>query len=133
VKFILDHLLIIGIVLVSGGALLWPVLTQRGKKASPAQATLLINRGKTTIVDVRSAEEFATGRLPDAINIPAADLSNRVGELEKSKSKTTIVVCQKGTRAFSAAKVLEKAGFTDVVVLDGGVAAWQAAGLPMKK
>lgn len=132
-KFILDHLLIIGIVLVSGGALLWPVLTQRGKKASPAQATLLINRGKTTIVDVRSAEEFATGRLPDAINIPAADLSNRVGELEKSKSKTTIVVCQKGTRAFSAAKVLEKAGFTDVVVLDGGVAAWQAAGLPMKK
>ena len=132
-KFILDHLLIIGIVLVSGGALLWPVLTQRGKKASPAQATLLINRGKTTIVDVRSAEEFATGRLPDAINIPAADLPNRVAELEKSKSKTTIVVCQKGTRAFSAAKVLEKAGFTDVVVLDGGVAAWQAAGLPMKK
>ena len=132
-KFILDHLLIIGIVLVSGGALLWPVLTQRGKKASPAQATLLINRGKTTIVDVRSAEEFAAGRLPDAINIPAADLGKRVGELEKSKSKTTIVVCQKGSRGFSAAKVLEKAGFTDVVVLDGGVAAWQAAGLPMKK
>ena len=132
-KFILDHIFLIGIVLVSGGALLWPSLTQRGKKASPAQATLLINRGKTTIVDVRSSEEFATGRLPDAINIPAGDLAKRVGELEKSKSKTTIVVCQKGTRAFSAAKVLEKAGFTDVVVLDGGVAAWQAAGLPMKK
>jgi rhodanese-related sulfurtransferase len=44
-----------------------------------------------------------------------------------------IVVCQKGTRAFGAAKVLERAGFTDVVVLEGGVAAWQAAGLPMKK
>ena len=132
-KFILDHIFLIGIVVVSGGALLWPSLIQRGKKATPAEATLLINRGKTTIVDVRSAEEFAAGRLPDALNIPAGDLSQRLGELEKSKNKTMIVVCQKGTRGFSAAKVLEKAGFNDVVVLDGGVAAWQAAGLPMKK
>lgn len=132
-KFILDHIFLIGIVLVSGGALLWPSLTQRGKKATPAQATLLINRGKTTIVDVRSAEEFAGGRLPDAVNIPAAELAKRAGELEKSKNKTVIVVCQKGTRAFGAAKILEKAGFTDVVVLDGGVAAWQAASLPIKK
>jgi len=133
VKFDLYHIILIGIVVISGGALLWPVLTQRSKKASPAEATLLINRGKTTIVDVRTAEEFGTGRLPESVNIPAADLANRLGELEKSKSKTVIVVCQKGTRAFSAAKVLEKAGFTDVVVLEGGVAAWQAASLPMKK
>ena len=44
VKFFIDNIFLIAIVLLSGGALLFPVLTQRGKKASPAEVTLLINR-----------------------------------------------------------------------------------------
>jgi rhodanese-related sulfurtransferase len=133
VKFVLDHIFLVGIALLSGGALLWPVLTQRGKKASPQQATLLINRGKATIVDVREAAAFAEGHLPDARNIPAGELGKRVGELDKFKNRTAIVVCQKGARAFGAARILEKAGFADVVVLDGGVDAWKTQGLPTTK
>lgn len=132
-KFFIDNLFILAIVLLSGGALLWPVLTQRGKRASALQVTQLINRGKATIVDVRDAAEFAKGHLPDAKNIPLAELPNRIGELEKAKSKSVIVVCQSGARAATAAGKLEKAGFTDVHNLEGGIAAWQTAGLPIAK
>ena len=132
-KFILDHIFLVGIAVLSGGALLWPALTQRGKKASPQQVTLLINRAKATIVDVRDAAAFGAGHLPDARNIPLGELAKRSGELEKFKNRTAVVVCQKGTRAGSAATILEKAGFADVVVLDGGIEAWKTQGLPITK
>lgn len=132
-KFFIDNIFIVAIVLLSGGALLWPVLTQRGKRASAQAVTLLINRDKATIVDVRDAAEFATGHLPNARNIPLADLDSRIGELDKLKSKSVVVVCQSGARASAAAGKLAKAGFTDVVNLDGGIAAWKTAGLPLAK
>jgi rhodanese-related sulfurtransferase len=133
VKFLLDQIFLIGIVVVSGGALLWPVLTQRGKKASAQEVVQLINRAKTTILDVRDGAEYASGHLPDAKNIPLAELGTRIGELDKMKNRTIVVVCQKGNRAFGAAKVLERAGFEQVVVLEGGQAAWQTAGMPLAK
>ena len=132
-KFFIDNIFLLTIVLVSGGALLWPLLTQRGKRATPQDVTLLINRSKATIVDVRDAKEFAEGHLPEAKNIPLADLDKRIGELDKFKSKSVVVVCKTGARASAAAAKLAKAGFTDVVNLDGGVAAWQKAGLPLAK
>ena len=132
-KFFIDNIFILAIVLLSGGALLWPVLTQRGKRATPQEVTLLINRDKAAIVDVRDATEFATGHLPNAKNIPLADLDSRIGELDKLKSKSVVVVCQSGARASAAAAKLAKAGFADVVNLDGGVAAWKTAGLPLAK
>lgn len=132
-KFILDHIFIVAIVVLSGGALLWPALQPRGKRASPLQATQLINRGKTTILDVRDTAEFSNGHLRDAKNIPLADLAGRIGELDKSKTRTIVVVCQSGARADKAVRQLAAAGFDDVVSLDGGLAAWQAAGLPIAK
>jgi rhodanese-related sulfurtransferase len=133
VKFFIDNIFIIAVVVLSGGALLWPLLTQRGKRATPQDVTMLINRSKATIVDVRDAKEFANGSLPDAKNIPLAELDQRIGELDKFKSKSVVVVCQSGARASSAAAKLSKAGFTDVVNLEGGIAAWQKAGLPLAK
>jgi rhodanese-related sulfurtransferase len=133
VKFILDHIFVVAIAVVSGLALLWPALRPAGRRATPLQVTQLLNRGKTTVIDVRSADEFAGGHLRDAKNIPLADLGNRIGELEKSKSRTVVVVCQSGARSEKAVRQLAAAGFADVWSLDGGVAAWQAAGLPVTK
>jgi rhodanese-related sulfurtransferase len=133
VKFIIDHIFIVAIAVVSGVALLWPALRQGGRRATPLQVTQLINRGKTTVLDVRGADEFAGGHLRDAKNIPLADLATRIGELDKSKNRTVVVVCQTGARSDKAAKQLAAAGFEDVWSLDGGVAAWQAAGLPLAK
>jgi rhodanese-related sulfurtransferase len=133
VKFILDHIFTVALVLLSGGALLLPALKPRGKRASTLEVTQLINRGKSTIVDVRGADEFATGHLRDAKNIPLADLAARIGELDKAKARSVVLVCQTGARSDKAARQLAAAGFNDVVSLDGGLAAWQAAGLPVAK
>jgi len=133
VKFIIDHIFTVALVVLSGAALLFPALQPRGKRASALEATQIINRGKSTIVDVRSAAEFANGHLRDAKNIPLADLAKRIGELDKAKARSVIVVCESGTRAAKAVRQLAAAGFDDVVSLDGGLAAWQAAGLPVAK
>ncbi len=132
-KFIIDHIFTVALVLISGGALLWPALQPRGKRASALQVTQLLNRGKTTIIDVGTPQEFAVGHLRDAKNIPLADLAARIGELEKSKARSVVVVCQSGARADKAVRQLAAAGFNDVVSLDGGLTAWRAAGLPVAK
>jgi rhodanese-related sulfurtransferase len=133
VKFILDHLFVVAIAVVSGLGLLLPGLRPAGRRVSALQATQLMNRGKTTVLDVRNADEFAGGHLRDAKNIPLADLATRIGELDKSKNRTVVVVCQGGARADKAARQLAAAGFDDVWSLDGGVTAWQTAGLPLTK
>jgi rhodanese-related sulfurtransferase len=56
-----------------------------------------------------------------------------VKELERFKEKPVIVSCATGNRSGSAAAVLRKHGFTNVVNLAGGIAAWQQAGLPTGK
>lgn len=133
-KFIIDNIFLVSLAAISGAALLVPALQPRGKRASILEATQLINRGKsTTVLDVRTAEEFAAGHLRDAKNIPLADLGNRIGELDKQKTKSLIVVCQHGARADKAVRMLQKAGFEEVACLDGGQAAWVAAGLPVTK
>ena len=132
-KFILDNLLLVGIAVASGLGLLLPALAPRGNRGSTLQVTQLMNRGKTVVLDVRTPEEFATGHLRDAKNIPLADFPTRIGELDKSKGKSVVVVCQSGARADKAVKLLQRAGFDDVISLDGGVAAWQAASLPTVK
>jgi rhodanese-related sulfurtransferase len=133
VNFILDNILLVGIVAMSGAGLLLPALMPRGKRASSTEVVQIINRGKNVIVDVRTPEEFAAGHLRDAKNIPLADFGTRIGELEKSKGKSIVVVCQSGARADKAVRLLQGAGHEDVTALDGGLAAWQAAGLPTVK
>lgn len=132
-KFLIDNIWLIAIALVSGGALLWPQLQRRGDKVSILQATQLINQGKGVIVDVRDPAEFKAGHLRDAKNIPFNELSNRLGELNKFKAKAVIAVCQSGVQSAKAAAQLKKAGFNDSFSLEGGVAAWQAQGLPVAK
>jgi rhodanese-related sulfurtransferase len=133
VKFVIDNIWLIALLLVSGGALLWPTLQRRGEKVSVLQATQLLNQGKTAVVDVREPSAFAAGHLRDAKNIPLKELPNRLGELDKFKSKPVIAVCQTGVQSSKAAAQLKKAGFSEVFSLDGGVSAWQAQGLPTTK
>ncbi len=133
VKFLLDNIWLIGIALVSGGALLWPSLQRRGNRVSILQATQMINQGKGMVLDVREPAEFSAGHMREAKNIPLAELSNRIGELDKFKSKSVIVVCQSGVRSAKAVAQLKKAGFAEAFSLDGGVAGWQAQGLPIAK
>jgi rhodanese-related sulfurtransferase len=133
VKFIIDNIWLFGLVVVSGAALLWPSLQRRGTKVSLLQATQLINQGKTLILDVRGGPEYAAGHMRDSRNIPQKDLGKRVTELDKFKAKAVIVVCSNGVQSSKATSQLKGAGFNEVYSLAGGLAAWQAQGLPTVK
>lgn len=133
VKFIIDNFFLILLMLSSGGALLWHSLQRTGAKLTALQATQVINQGKTLILDVRKAEEFAAVHIRDAKNIPLKELPNRLPELEKFKARPVIVVCNKGLQSSKATSQLKKAGFTDVNTLLGGLESWQSQSLPTIK
>ena len=126
--------LLISIVVVSGLGLLWPMFARpSGNSVNPGEATLLINREDAIVVDVREADEFAAGHLPDARNIPGSKLAERISEIEKYKDKPVIVCCATGMRSNKACAELKKNGFSRINNLAGGVDAWVGAGYPIKK
>jgi phage shock protein E len=67
------------------------------------------------IVDVRTPGEFATGHYPGAVNIPLDSLSNRIREFGKDLAAPIVVYCASGGRSGGARRILESAGFTNVV------------------
>ena len=132
-EFINQNILLISIVVVSGLGLLWPMFARpSGNSVNPGEATLLINREDAIVVDVREADEFAGGHLPDARNIPGSKLAERISEIEKYKDKPVIVCCATGMRSNKACAELKKNGFSRINNLAGGVDAWVGAGYPIK-
>ncbi len=134
-EFIEQNILLVAVALVSGTMLLIVSFRRPGgpQAVTVTQAAMLVNRENAQFVDVREPNEYVGGHLADARNIPAASLSERVGELETMKDRPLILVCQSGSRSADACKTLIKLGFTRVHSLEGGVAAWSEAGLPLKK
>lgn len=135
-KFFVDNIYNVAlliIMLASGAALLIPTLLRRGDKVGILQATQLINQGKTVLLDVRDGAAFSLGHMREARNIPLKELGSRIGELDKFKAKTIIVVCASGLQSSRATGVLRGAGFANVVSLSGGLNAWQAQGLPVAR
>lgn len=130
------HWLLFGTVLLTGGMLIWPLISRGarvGREVTPLEAVQLINRRDALVVDIRDAAEYGSGHIGGSRHIPAAELSARLKELEKFKSRPVIVSCRTGGRAGASAAVLRKSGFGEVLILRGGIAAWQQAGMPLEK
>ncbi len=85
--------------------------------------------GAVTVVDVRSANEWASGHIPGALHVPLGYLADRCHTL--STTQPVVTQCQGGARSAIAASLLERLGFSNVTNLTGGFAAWTAAGLPV--
>jgi len=83
------------------------------------------------VLDVRSPQEVAAGRVPGARHIFVAHLADRLNELDPDK--TTATYCGSGYRASIAASILKKAGFRDVANVPGSWMAWKAANLPVQE
>jgi rhodanese-related sulfurtransferase len=134
--FLQKNIFLVAVMLVSGGMLLWP-LVQRGrlgtKDVSVNEAVQLMNRRDAIVLDVRDAEEYAAGHIPNARHVPVADVEKRWKELEKLKQRPVIVSCRSGNRAAAAAAVLRKNGFAEVFPLKGGMQGWQQANMPVEK
>lgn len=83
------------------------------------------------VIDVRTAEEYATGHIPGALNIPFDQVAQRITEIEAPHG--VALYCMVGPRARKGEAALLDAGYTSVLHLEGGLAAWQAAGLPVER
>jgi rhodanese-related sulfurtransferase len=136
-KFFLDpqNLLLIAVAVVSGAMLIWPYIQRNmgGARVNTLEATLLINQKDALVLDVREPGEFAQGHIINARSIPAGEIEQRIKEIARFKEKPVIVTCATGANAGGAAGILRKHGFTNVVNLTGGIAAWKQAGLPTEK
>lgn len=131
-KFLLDNWMLVSVALVSGLALLWPVVG-KGGGLSPAQAVLLMNREKAVVVDVCEPGEFAQGHIVGARNVPLAQLEGQLAQAVKNKATPLILVCQAGVRSGRAMALARKLGYENVQSLSGGLKAWQASGMPVEK
>jgi rhodanese-related sulfurtransferase len=82
------------------------------------------------VLDVRTPEEFASGHVPGAVNIPYDQVVSRLAEIPKDKE--VVLYCRSGRRAGLAAVELEKAGYEDLQLMQGDMPAWEKAGLPVE-
>ena len=131
--FVIAHWYLFLALVVVGGLLLAGPALEGGpgtQKVTCQEAVQVLNHKSAVIVDVREPQEFASGHIARAINIPLGQVATRSQELKKYKDKPIIICCASGARSARAAGILRKAGFTDVRNLAGGLSAWRGANLP---
>lgn len=85
------------------------------------------------ILDVRTTQEVAAGRIPGAIQIDvkSPDFGAQIDRLDPKK--TYFVYCKSGVRSSKAAHEMHEKGFDKIYLLEGGMMAWEARGLPVSK
>jgi rhodanese-related sulfurtransferase len=106
----------------------------RGYKGlQPAGLTALVNRDNALVVDLRPSGDFEKGHIPGAKNVQMSQFDPENKQLAAARALPVVLVCKAGQTSGDAAKRLRKAGFEHVYVLDGGIGAWQQAGLPLAK
>ena len=93
----------------------------------------LIASKKVVVLDIRTPEEFAAGHIAGAtnINFNSPDFAKAISGL--STNKTYLVHCASGNRSTQALKTFKKLEFPSLYHLDGGIKAWEKAGLPVEK
>lgn len=85
---------------------------------------LIEQKGKYILLDVRRPDEFSTGHIKTAKNIPNYRVDGKIINKLKNKEDKIILYCHSGSRARGTARKLKKFGYTNVLVL-GGLMNWQ--------
>ena len=135
-SFVQTNWMLILVVILSGAMLVWPLVQRRlspAKDVGNLEATRLINAGNALLVDLRETQEFAGGRLPNAVHIPLSQLASRGDELSRHVARPVVTYCMNGNRSRAASNALARLGFKDIYNLQGGFRAWKDAGLPVEK
>ncbi len=132
-NFIRDNIFLIGVAVYCIGALIWPYI-RTTTNVNNSEATTLINKGKTMILDLRTKKEYQSGHLVNAVSMPFLNLKDQIGQLEESfKKQPVLLIDHEGKESAAAAKILKENGFTKINVLKGGMTSWHKDGLPTTK
>lgn len=100
------------------------------KNITVAELQTMMKQDGIHLVDVRTDTEVARGKIPQGDPLPLHLLPLRLNGLDKNS--TTVFYCQMGGRSAQAAAFAAAHGFTDVYNLQGGIAEWARAGLPIE-
>jgi len=104
------------------------------KDISQTQLQQLMQSDKKIVVlDVRTAQEFEQGHIPNAVNISHKELEARLGELSGAKNTQVVIYCRSGRRAEVAKQVLLTNGFNQLDHLAGDFNEWTSNHLPTSK
>jgi rhodanese-related sulfurtransferase len=98
------------------------------REVTREEAEELVRDG-AQLVDVRADHEWEMGRIEGAEHLPLAELSERVGELDKERP--VVLYCRGGNRSTMATEALATEGF-DAVKLSEGIVGWAEAGKPLE-
>jgi len=82
------------------------------------------------LVDIREDSEWAAGHAAGAVHIGKGVIERDIEAKQPDKTTTLVLYCGGGFRSALAAEALGHMGYENVISLDGGWKAWQAAGLP---
>jgi rhodanese-related sulfurtransferase/glyoxylase-like metal-dependent hydrolase (beta-lactamase superfamily II) len=105
--------------------LLWP--TER--VTAPTIAEELAESNPPLVLDIRNPREWATKHIEGSVNVPLNHLQERIAEIPRDRR--IAVHCAGGYRSSIAASILHQYGITNLIELAGGLAAWEAAKLPV--
>lgn len=137
-EFLIDNAVLVLAALTSGGLLLWPALrggTGGAGAVSVSEAVRLMNREKAVLLDIRDAAAYAAGHATGARQVAADQLTQTPAPagLPGNKAIPVLLMCDRGARSSRAAAQLRKAGWERAVSVEGGLAAWREAQLPVDK
>tara|TARA_R110002072_G_scaffold103600_3_gene227279 strand:- start:260 stop:673 length:414 start_codon:yes stop_codon:yes gene_type:complete len=104
---------------------------QGGASVSTSNLVNMVNREGALIVDIRDKKEYGLGHISGAIHMPFSSIDDRAKELDADKP--VVLVCKMGQHSSAAGKKLKALGFENVRRLSGGMAEWNASGLPVIK
>ena len=99
---------------------------------SPELAQVLQSGRDIRLIDVRSPAEYASVHIPGSYNVPLDQLGEHRTELQ-ALDAPIVLVCRSGNRARQAEALLKKVDASGLHILDGGVVAWERAGLPVNR
>ena len=108
-------------------------LTRGYKALRPAELTALINRENALVVGLSRAKDCEKGHIAGSRSVQPSQFDPESKLLANAKSLPVVVVCRMGQGSADAARRLKKAGFEKFYWLEGGIAAWQQADLPLVK
>lgn len=136
IEFTGNHLYLVTLFIAILMLLLWNLygsLLSGISQLEPGDVVRMMNRDHAAVVDIRLPADFEAGHILNAINIPQGELGEKQKELGKYQQKPLVVYCENGSTSTQAIRLLKAGGFEKVYGLNGGLAAWRNAALPLAR
>lgn len=132
-EFVVNHYILASLFVAFLLAIVLLETRRGGAKVSSQALVGMMNKDEAVVVDIRDRKDFGEGHITGAIHIPLSGIKSRASELDKFKDKQIVVVDKMGQHSAMAVKQLNAQGLTNVARLNGGIADWKGANLPLVK